>query len=181
MLRRPIFALFMLSSSAFAFAQTPSEQSATVVFFTPGSHWRGTGSQLKALAFGKADVMSVGGVFDGNDFLSFLSHSRYISFRFPAGPHSFSTSLNRRHPNPKEVLALDLTPGTTTYVAVTTTMTNYGAGIYSTMTSHIASATCEEFVDANSDHPLEEVEEKHVAKPMLLRLMHEAIPTHCTP
>ena len=152
-----------------------------MVFFTPGGHWRGTTSQLKALAFGKADVLSIGGIFDGKDFVAFLSHSRYMTLRFPAGAHTFSTSLNRKHPNPKELLVLELTPGSTAYIAVTATMTNYGLGVYSTMTSHIASATCEEFVEANKDHPLQEVEEKRVAKAMLPRLERGASPIPCTP
>ena len=161
---RPALSCLAVALCGLPIPAQEATQSATVVFFTPGSHWRGTVSQLKTLIAGKGDIASTGSVFDGKSRLVSLSHTRYVALQTSAGPHTFSANLTGNHPKASETVALSLTAGTVTYVAITTTVVNYGMGVYSKLTSHIEVATCEDFAAENVEHPLEAVETKHVAE-----------------
>lgn len=158
--------------------ESPSAEKATVVFFTPGGHWRGTVSQLKTPLYGKADIPSMGTVFDGQDRIATLSHSRYLVLQLAPGHHHFSANLNKKKPSAKETLDLDLRAGEVSFVAVTTTLMNYAAGIVATLTSHIESASCDEFRSEMEKTHLEPALAKHIEEKRR-KDVSEALPESC--
>ena len=149
-----VIALFTLRSSIQAQAVSLQTAKATVVLFTSGSHWHGTGSQLKTILFGKADIVSTGSVFEGKEWIAQFSHSRHLLMQMYPGMHLLSANQTRKHSNQKEAVILNLKPGSVTYLSVTTTTTNYRWGVYQTITSHIGTTTCQECAD---DHAANKV------------------------
>jgi hypothetical protein len=143
-------------------ASPPQTAEATVVVFTPGSHWRGTGEQFEKLLFGTANEMSMGEFFDGKTRIAYLTHSRYLVLRLPSGPHIFSASMSKKHPDRKQTMTVDLKPDSVNFFALTATLKNWGLGQVVTQTAHLATATCEEFEADHQDNHSQAVETKHV-------------------
>ncbi|SEC22122.1 hypothetical protein [Terriglobus roseus] len=177
---RHAFALFlMLGCVACALAQDASLARATVEFFTPGGHWRGTVDQLTK-PVGRAVSMSEGSAFDGQEFLAAFSHSRYLAIHVAPGLHTFSANQTWRHPNPKETLTLELKPGSTTYLALTTSTMNYG-GMFAWATSHISSASCQEFLEDHAKNHSEQVQQDQIADKILADVDRSDHSFSCTP
>lgn len=127
----------------------PSSGDATVVFFTPGGFFRGWGDQFKHIVWGKADAASFGTIFDGPERIARFRRARYLVLRMPAGAHTFSATVSRSKPNPKETVSVTLLPGSVTYFAETSTITNY-ATIWETIASHLKQSSCQEFVEEDA-------------------------------
>lgn len=174
-----ISSLLSLSACYAQVAPSTGGTEATVVVFTPGSHWRGTGEQFKTLLFGKADMASYGEFFDGTTRIAYLTHSRYLILRLPPGEHSFSGSMSKKRPN-KVVTKLNLAAGSTTYLALTATLTNYGLGVYATVAAHLDDATCREFMEDQRKNHGEPVLEKHITESYRVKVATLADLPACT-
>lgn len=69
-------------------------QDATVIFYAPGSI---TKTALKEMFTFKGDAAFMGSIFDGHQRLVGLAPNRFVTFRFPAGAHSFSAGTGSKH------------------------------------------------------------------------------------
>ncbi len=144
-------------------AAAATSAAGTVVFFTPGGFFRGAGDQFKHTLWGKADMASFGSVYDGAERLVTLPRARYLVIRVPPGPHTFSANISHKKPNPKEELTVTIAAGGVTYIAETSTVTNYGLGVVQTMTSHLSESTCREFAEEDAKVKMQPVQPKKIA------------------
>jgi len=117
-------------------------QDAVITFFAPGSMWKAVGHGEMMAGIGSRQIPFQGWVFSDGDNIAHMRSRHFVSFHVTPGPHTFSASWNKAHPEEKASLTLDINPAGQYFIFVGGE--EKGALIIQLLRSSIAPVNCSE-------------------------------------